>query len=450
MKNIFVSQKKGNVWVGILIMMVFIISVGLVLTSSILGTMVQAKRQSQIIVAQALCEAGIEKAFWQLNQTAGSYTGEGALPNPITLPTGQLTIEVGGTGTNPRTVIATAYVPSYSAIKKVTRKVRAKITVEQNSSNARFFYGIQVGSGGLLMSNNARVNGNVYAGGPINGSNGATITLDAISSGAGGLISGENNGSKISIGGNAKAHSIQYATITGGAYYSSVFQTSTASSTHPNSPDQPNINMPIENSTINQWENWAEAGGVINGNYTIGGTQSIGPKKIDGDLYIDTGIGNTLTINGTLWVTGNITINVNSTIRLNPSFGEQSGMIVADSPTDPAGKGKIVVSNNVTVLGSGNPKSSIMFISTNTGGIGNPAINAGNNSTAVIYYTNQGFIEISQNARVKAMSGNGIHLSNGAIVDYDSGLANMNFSGGPGGSWQITEWQVCPLSGNCV
>ncbi|MDP3794349.1 MAG: choice-of-anchor R domain-containing protein [bacterium] len=56
------------------------------------------------------------------------------------------------------------------------RKLQA--TLELDTVNPEFFYGVQAGDGGLNMGNNARVQGNIYSNGNIVGSNGATITGD--------------------------------------------------------------------------------------------------------------------------------------------------------------------------------------------------------------------------------------------------------------------------------
>jgi len=55
------------------------------------------------------------------------------------------------------------------------------------TDQVHFFYGIQIGDGGLSMNNNALVNGNVYSNGNIIGSNGAIITGSAVV--AGGITS---------------------------------------------------------------------------------------------------------------------------------------------------------------------------------------------------------------------------------------------------------------------
>lgn len=431
-KLLITSRKlnKGSAWAGVIILIFFVISIGLALTSDVTGTLVGAKRANQAVVAQTLAEAGIEKAIWKINQNSG-YTGE----TNISLPTGGIDIEVQAIDQNNKYVTATAYVPTKND-PKVTRKVGAKIFADMNSTNVSFHYGVQVGGLGVTMSNNSRVTGNIYTDGSINGGNGSTITGDAIVSGAANKIDG------VVVGNDARANTIRNSQVGRDAYYKTLQNTTVARTKYPNSPDPSAVGLPLSQATIDQWETWASAGGTHNGDYVLSGaTATLGPKKINGNLTVTNGA--TLNMTGAIWVTGNINFSVNSIIKLDPAFGPSSSMIIADSPTDKVNYGKVNVSNNVIIQGSGNASSYIMIASTNTGSTtSNPAINVGNNSAAVVYYTTVGMIEVSNNAALRAVSGGGLHLSNGATVNYDTGLADANFSGGPGGSWRVKEWQV--------
>ena len=73
-------------------------------------------------------------------------------------------------GADNKIITATASFEDY------VRKMEAKLIL---GTGASFFYGLQVGTGGLEMENNSRVNGNVYSNGDIEGSNGAVITGSA-------------------------------------------------------------------------------------------------------------------------------------------------------------------------------------------------------------------------------------------------------------------------------
>lgn len=72
-------------------------------------------------------------------------------------------------------------IESAGNVSSAVRKTSSSLTI--TTVGVGFFYGVQVGDGGLDMSNNARVNGNVYSNGNIIGAPGARITGDAIVAG---------------------------------------------------------------------------------------------------------------------------------------------------------------------------------------------------------------------------------------------------------------------------
>lgn len=436
------SPKHGNAWVGILILLAFLLTLGLALVTDAIGTIAQSKRSSQVLVAQALCDAGIEKAVFKLNDTGGAYSGE----TDFDMESGVLDIDIEDLGADAKNIIVTSYVPNKSDAQ-IERIVRAKVTATTNESGVAFNYGVQAGEGGLTLSNNATLNGNVYSAGDISCGNTASITGDAFISRDSNGIYGEIDNCK--IGGNAEAYNILGSSITGwGKYVGSKTGSSatggfTQISQTQLDTDLPYIPMSITEPTIQNWESWATDGGIYNGNYSLGVGQvaSLGPKKINGNLTLSSG--SILTLTGVVWVKGNIILNTGSALNLSAAYGPKSGMLIADNTDDRANSGYVRIYSNVEINGSGNSSSYILILSTNQKDtISDPAIFAGNNSNAVIYYSSEGMIEVSNNANLRAVSGGGIHISNGAQVDYDTGLASTNFSGGPGGSWVVSEWQV--------
>jgi hypothetical protein len=138
----------------------------------------------------------------------------------------------------------------------------------------------------------------------------------------------------------------------------------------------------------------------------------------------------TLKVTGTIYVTGNITTGNNSKIQLDVSYGSLSGVVIAD--------GVITVANNTILTGSGQAGSYILVLSTKSG---TGAITVGNNALGAIFYTSAGGVTLSNNMKAREITGYQITLSNNAIVQYESGLENANFSNGPGGSWNITSWE---------
>ncbi|MDD3480955.1 MAG: hypothetical protein PHW75_01870 [Patescibacteria group bacterium] len=428
------TNKKGSAWIGILLLLAFVATLGLALLADSILTIAQSTRASQLLVAQALCDAGIEKAIWELNDDSG-YSGE----TDINLETGIIDIAVAGTSET-KDVYVTSYVPvtENKVDARVKRTVRAKLTAENNEAGFAFHYGIQVGESGLSMSNNSQVIGNVYSGGSISGGNGAYIRGDVYVSATGGSIDNVRVGCPASLGGtcpiagDAHVDNINYCYIYGDAFYQNIDNTTVLGTEFPGSETPPSIDLPIDATTIDLWKSWAATGGTYSGNYTQsanGVTVEMGPYKIDGDMTITNS--SILELTGVLWVTGNVTFSNLAEIKLDPSFGPNSGMIIVD--------GTITTQNNVEFSGSGDDASYIMLLSTSSV---DPAINVYNNSSSVVYYAANGHIDVWNNARIKSLTAEGINLRNGAIVEYDTGLASSNFSAGPGGAWVLKEWQI--------
>jgi hypothetical protein len=200
----------------------------------------------------------------------------------------------------------------------------------------------------------------------------------------------------------------------------------------------PRENMPISDGVIQDWKNAAIAGGTCGSptctsqNYSLtnGASASLGPIYIPGNFTVDNNA--QLTITGTIWIAGSVSMSNNAIIQLSSAYGGNSGIILAD--------GDISVSNGVTFSGSGQSGSYIMLLSAQNDPSGT-VIDVSNNSAGVIYYANNGKIHFSNNATAKEATGYGIELDNNATITYESGLANVNFSSGPAGGWDITDWE---------
>lgn len=187
--------------------------------------------------------------------------------------------------------------------------------------------------------------------------------------------------------------------------------------------------LPISDGVLQDFRDDATAGGTV-GDQNISGTVSLGPKKINGDLSISNGA--TLVVTGTLWVTGQFQTSNNSTVKLNATYGTNSGVIIGD--------GSISISNNTTLSGSGQAGSYIMVMAAkNTPS--SQVLDVSNNSAGAIYYAPHGRIHFNNNATAKEVIGYGFDLDNNATVTYESGLANVNFSSGPNGGYDIINWK---------
>jgi len=242
----------------------------------------------------------------------------------------------------------------------------------------------------------------------------------------------QNSLTHIAVGGDAHAAAINTCEIEGDAYYQTISGSTVNGTSYPGSPNPALENLPISDSNIADWKVEAEAGGVIEGNYTIdaGEEESLGPKKINGNLTISNG--GQLTITGTVYVTGTINFYNNAEAKLGDNYGaNESGVLFAD--------GAINISNNGIFTGNG-ANSYILVLTTKTG----DAIGLSNNSDGAIFYASQGTINISNGVTIKGATGYKIALSNNASILYEEGLASTKFSSGSGGAWMINGWQEVP------
>lgn len=234
--------------------------------------------------------------------------------------------------------------------------------------------------------------------------------------------------------GDAYAHTVTDSTVAGNLYCQTGSGNNKACDT--SRADPAPSTLPISDSNIAGWKNEALTGGTITGNYTASGISSLGPKKITGNLIVD-GI---LTITGTLWVEGSITVNNGSTVQLSSGYGGGSGIVMADGIVD--------LSNNAIFLGSGNPASFIMMLTTSDCSSGTTcgqnAMEVSNNVGAVVLVAQNGTIHLNNNSGAKEVVGNKIIVDNGSIITYDLGLADVNFTSGPSGGWNVDSWQEVP------
>ena len=267
---------------------------------------------------------------------------------------------------------------------------------------------------------------------------------------------GINSLNNVIVTGNAKANTITNSSICGDAYYTTIdsgslnFLNSPSSPTcsapltngtaYPDSPDQPVQGMPISDANIAEWKADAQAGGTISGDYSITANISLGPKEIIGNLIM-TSNNKTLTITGTVYVHGYIDIANGSTIQCDSSYGTNSCIILTDS--------WIHTENNSSFRGSGQTGSYLMML-TNSNCDGtfssgctdhDGAVDIHNNATGVIFYAPNGMINLHNGVNVTEVTSHKLRLDNTAVITYDQGLANANFSSGPGASWQINDWK---------
>jgi hypothetical protein len=365
-----------------------------------------------------LAEAGIEDALLRLKKKMNFSS-----PYSFKLGNGTTTVEISDIIGGSRTINSKGNVSN--TIKKI------QVVYAISKQKVSFYYGAQVGAGGLIMGNGSKVLGNVYSNGNVIGA--GTIQNSIIVAGNGNRIEG------ITVGEDATVFTCKNSTINGNLTYvsgGSVQNCQVKGSTSIRPNEIPPRDLPISQSQIDKWKGEAANGGVTTTDISISGTKILGPIQIGTssnpkNLTVQNGA--TLIVKGTIYVTGNITFSNGSTIKLDSSYGSLSGVIIAD--------GVITVENNVIISGSGQPGSYVLILSTKSDTT-NPVINIRNNSAgSAIYYANSGLIYLKNNMVAREVTGYKIQIENNAEIQYESGLEEANFSSGPGGSWKIVSWR---------
>ncbi len=323
----------------------------------------------------------------------------------------------------------------------LVRKTRMRMTF---GSGGSFFYGVQVGQGGLDMYNTSEVIGNIHSSGPVTGNNSTQsnynyIRGDVLSSGTGGIIS------KIHATSSAYAHTIQNSVIDKDAYFQVLTGTTVGGNQYPGSPDQATTSLPLDESLIDDWEADAVAGGSVtctNGEYLIDADTTFGPKKVPCDLRIESNP--TITINGAIWVTGNIHVVNQPVVRVSPAYTDVTIPIIADNPSNRLTSSSILLDNNTFFQGSGN-NSYLLLVSRNEsasqGGAVDAITLANSVSGELLLYAPQGNVTMNNSVDLREVTAYKLTLRNSAKVIYKSGLADVHFTSGPSGGYEILDWR---------
>lgn len=326
-------------------------------------------------------------------------------------------------------------VVSVSDKNNVIRTTRALLA---QGDGVSFNYGVQSGEGGIHMKNSSSVSGNIYSNGPVTGANSNITSGDVVSAGPSGLIDG------VHATGSGYANTITDSEIDTDAYYQSISGTTVGGTSFPGSADQATSSLPISDSMIESWEATAQAGGIINSPcpYVINSDETLGPVKIECDLEIK-GSPN-VTLEGHVWVAGNISIENSADIRISPSIGGASIAMIADNPSDRLESSKVEIENSAQFFGSGSSGSYVLVVSQNNGaenGTPDEAIEVENSANGdLLIYAGHGDILLKNSISLKEVTGYQITIVNNAEVVYETGLANLLFTSGPSGGFNIDSW----------
>ncbi|MEA3249215.1 MAG: hypothetical protein U9Q03_02560 [Patescibacteria group bacterium] len=380
--------------------------------------------------AVQLAEAGVQKTIFCLNETVGDNCGGTFGADYV----GETGVDL-GTGTFTTTLIGTSTIKTVTSVGTTpggaTKTVLAEISAEPDSDGAAFGYALQSGAGGAYLENGASVSGTLYANGDITcQTTGAIIDGDAYVSSSGGMID------DCTVNYDTHADKVIDSVVGGDAYYDTDISGSTVTgaqypgSATPDTEELPDIDLAF-------WHQSAEVGGTITGDYAPADESTLGPKKINGDLIINNNID--VTITGPVWVVGDIITGNGCSFTLDSSFGRYSTAILADDPSDQANIGYIDLTNGTSIYGSGDPKSHLMFITTNTSiSSTTPALNVANNASGAVFIATAGMLKLANNAGAKSLSAYQLFVSQNATVTYvESALADATFANSPGGVWRL-------------
>lgn len=409
------NSKRGFI-ISIITFFVLAIMISVAITMSALVFYRQQISTNAVKSTQSYyaAEAGIEDALLRLNK------------NP-TIAVTSYDLSVGESVANVTILDAVSNsknIESQGNTQELIRKVKATYVFEGEGNS--FFYGIQVGEGGLIMNNNSKIIGNVFSNGHVTGGNGSAITGTVQISGSG------NKLSNVDIGVDAYVDICENngTNITGVLHANNANNCNYGSLTASELPVNP-VPLPIADSQIDAWRVEAANSQIINNNFVIDNstTQSLGPAQIMGSLTVKKN--STLNVTGTISVFGPIIFENGSTVKLDNFYGYYSGVIISSNT--------INVKNGSLLEGSGQEGSYLLVVSTMP--YNSSSINVDNNAFGAIFYTNNGGITLSNNTGVKAIIGYQITLNNNAEVTYESGLSNVLFYSGPGGGWKVENWE---------
>lgn len=156
------TNNRGQVLIFAVILLGVIAVFLAVLGGVILSSSRSESRETKNALALQLAEAGIDRALWCLNhalECPADYNSE-----TQTLGAGSFTVTITPSGAN-------RILTSTGTVQEVSRTI--EVTAKTSTTDVAFYYGVQVGAGGLVMGNNAKIIGNVFSNGSIiSGNNG--------------------------------------------------------------------------------------------------------------------------------------------------------------------------------------------------------------------------------------------------------------------------------------
>jgi Tfp pilus assembly protein PilX len=164
-------NQSGAIFALSLIVLTTVLVITIVLVSSSFTYKQSSRYSLNDLETVSLAEAGVDKAVAALNQSGGSYNGE----SETAFGAGSYSVAITNEDASTKKIVATGYIPNKTNPKS-QKTIELKVS---KGVGIAFNYGVQVGQGGLQMSNSSTVNGSVYSLGNIVMSGSTRITGDA-------------------------------------------------------------------------------------------------------------------------------------------------------------------------------------------------------------------------------------------------------------------------------
>lgn len=427
------SQRPGFATITTTLILGIAFAFAVILVDTVLTGRQAGRTLQETLLAAQIAEAGVHKAIFCLNSTDNAKCGGIAGSN---YP-GETNVSFGG-GSFTTTLVSAGPVKTVTSVGTAPsgriRTLTTELTSIPPEDSPSFSYALQSGTGGAHLENNSTITGTIYSNGDIDcQTTQADILGDAYSSKDGGFVSACN------VGYHAHADRILNSVLGGDAYYRThpddIAGTTVGGSSYSGSTRPAVAPMPVLD--LDFWRTESENGGIIYGDYTPADNTTLGPVKIVGDLIMNNNVDITLT--GPIWVVGDITTGNNSSFTLDSAFGAYSTTILADNPDDNT-QGKILITNNTGINGSGDSRSHILFASTcNKTSDTDPALSVANNAAGAVFYAINGTLRLESNAGAKSLAGYRLFLDQNAVVTYVQSDFTGSFSSSPGGTWRIKE-----------
>ncbi len=163
------NKQAGQTLFAVVVILGIIFMIIMMLLTYVMNNRLVTQIKYQSAQASAITEAGIDKALWCLNnepECGEDYSGETTL-----VGNGQFTTTLLSIGSD-------YSVTSVGTVNNIEKAIKAIISTRAVSAGASFFYGVQVGAGGLVMGPLSSIDGNIYSNGSISAGNNTRVTGD--------------------------------------------------------------------------------------------------------------------------------------------------------------------------------------------------------------------------------------------------------------------------------